>query len=73
LLIVELTESAEQPTAIGRRLERSLAEAWSFRWSFRQALHHTTVPYQLDDSSNLTSWNGTQQHGPDDQGSTSNP
>jgi hypothetical protein len=49
------------------------AVSQSFRWSFRQALHHTTAPYQLNGSSNLTSWNGTQQHDPDGRGSTSNP
>ena len=45
----------------------------SFRWSFRQVSLPTTSPYQLDTQPDLTSENGTLQHGMDGGGSTSNP
>ena len=43
------------------------------RWSFRQAQHRTTGPYQLDDLPDLTSENGTRGDHANDRGSTSNP
>jgi hypothetical protein len=46
---------------------------WSFRWSFRQAGHHMTRAYRLDDAPDLTSQNRTLQDGVDGRGSTSNP
>ena len=59
--------------AIGRRFERALAEAWSFRWSFRQAQHHMTGPCRLDYPSDLTCEDATLRDGVDGCGSTSNP
>ena len=45
--------------------------SWSLRWSFRQARHHMTGPYRLEKPADLTSLNGTLQHGPDGCRSTS--
>jgi hypothetical protein len=45
----------------------------SFRWSFRQAQHHMTGPYRLDDAPDLGSKDGTLGDGMDGCGSTSNP
>jgi hypothetical protein len=45
----------------------------SFRWSFRQAPHHITGLYRLDDAPDLTYEDGTLRDGVDGCGSTSNP
>jgi hypothetical protein len=68
---------AEPPAgAIAYQLATAIAGAASavrsFRWSFRQALHGTTGPYQPDGGPDLSSEDGTERYGVDGRGSTSN-
>ena len=56
-----------------RSIDVGRAEAWSFRWSFRQAQYRVTEPDQLDGLPDLTCKDSICQHAMDDPRLSSNP
>lgn len=71
-VFIQLICLAASPPRVRRVTEYLPAQGrrWSFRWSFRQARHHMTGPYALDELPDLTSEDDTLQDGMDDRGST---